>query len=355
MSNIINITNYTSSDYVNSLKDYCLSKGIDVLDLAGRSGESPDFFLHCGDYVDAQKFNHLHGLMAKIRDVPAVNELLENPLQTALDFAEWCTLRNVNGTLGLAMRCANDFAEAVALLEKYSITRTNSYSYGVIVDNDFMYLRIYEASDSKEIPDIYISPYLKLINMLNGGMFLRRSLSGDISNFSFELYTELNLDVVKNTPGSIGCRIHSGAGYTGIKVPLEFTSRQFSTTNPDLFRRLIATLDEQMKKLPQRDFLSTVRSVIRSEEWSLVSLENTARVLNISVSTLQRRLRFCGKSFKEVRNEERVEQAKEFLSLSDQTLDSIAYRLGFSNSSNFTKSFRSVTGMSPKEYRSGKR
>lgn len=354
MSGIENITNYISSDYVNCLKDFCLSKGLDVLDLAGRSGASPDFFLQHGDYVDSQEFYDLLELMAQVRDLPALNELVDKPLEAAFDFAEWCTLRNVNGVLGLTMRCANNFDEALALLEKYSVSRTNTYDYGVIVDSDFLYLKISDVSKRVQTPKRKISQYAQLINMLNGGMFLRLSLSGSTDSFSFDLYTELSFESGETVLDTIGCRLHQSAGYTGIKVPIEFVHRAFSTANPDLFKRLKASLDEQMEKLPQRDYLSVVKSVIRGQNWNLVSLENTAETLNISVSTLQRRLRACGSNFKDVRNEERVKQAKELLSLSDKTLDSIAYRLGFSNSSNFSKSFRAATGMSPKEYRNSK-
>lgn len=49
----------------------------------------------------------------------------------------------------------------------------------------------------------------------------------------------------------------------------------------------------------------------------------------------------------------RIDLAAGFLRETDDTITEIAYRVGFANSSYFTKSFRSVMGVSPREFRKG--
>ncbi len=51
--------------------------------------------------------------------------------------------------------------------------------------------------------------------------------------------------------------------------------------------------------------------------------------------------------------QKRVEQAKLLLRSSHQSIAAIADALGFCNSSHFSDAFRSITGMTPNEYREG--
>lgn len=71
----------------------------------------------------------------------------------------------------------------------------------------------------------------------------------------------------------------------------------------------------------------------------------------MSESTFQRRLKEEGVSFQTIKAEERINRAKELLLYSKDNLDSIAEQLAFSNSSNFSKSFKAAVGMSPRDFR----
>ena len=51
----------------------------------------------------------------------------------------------------------------------------------------------------------------------------------------------------------------------------------------------------------------------------------------------------------------RVEQAKQYLSMSDEPIAQIADRLQFSSSSHFSSVFQEITGKKPTEYRAENR
>ena len=59
----------------------------------------------------------------------------------------------------------------------------------------------------------------------------------------------------------------------------------------------------------------------------------------------------CGASFREYLNAVRVDEAKRLLDLGQQSVTEVALAVGFESQSYFSKVFRSVTGMTPKEYR----
>jgi AraC-like DNA-binding protein len=79
--------------------------------------------------------------------------------------------------------------------------------------------------------------------------------------------------------------------------------------------------------------------------------ERVASRLNRSCSSLQRDLRSEGTSFRDVREDTRQRLAKGYVQNSDISLQEVAFLLGFSDQSNFSRAFRRWTGKSPKDWR----
>ena len=75
-----------------------------------------------------------------------------------------------------------------------------------------------------------------------------------------------------------------------------------------------------------------------------------ARSLNQSASTLQRRLREEGATYQELLGATRHEMALEYLRQGRHSLVDVAFLLGFTDQSNFTRAFRRWTGKTPREY-----
>ena len=78
--------------------------------------------------------------------------------------------------------------------------------------------------------------------------------------------------------------------------------------------------------------------------------EAIARSLNQSASTLQRRLRDEGATYQELLDATRHEMALEYLRQGGHSLVDVAFLLGFTDQSNFTRAFRRWTGKTPREY-----
>ncbi|MDF1764450.1 MAG: helix-turn-helix domain-containing protein [Oleibacter sp.] len=82
-----------------------------------------------------------------------------------------------------------------------------------------------------------------------------------------------------------------------------------------------------------------------------ISQENSARLLEINVRNLQRRLRALGTTYRQLLDEIRYERAIELIHKPNIPLYEIAYRLCFSEPSAFYKAFRRWTGAKPGDYR----
>lgn len=82
-----------------------------------------------------------------------------------------------------------------------------------------------------------------------------------------------------------------------------------------------------------------------------VTQEMTARELNMSVRSLQRRLEEEGYTFAGLMEEIRQDLAETYVRNSRLTLNEITYLLGFSEPASFTRAFRRWKGTSPSRYR----
>jgi len=76
-----------------------------------------------------------------------------------------------------------------------------------------------------------------------------------------------------------------------------------------------------------------------------------AEISGISVRTLQRRLADEGHTYRSLVDRVRFEVASSLLRDTDATSTEIAYATAHTDSSNFARTFRRITGLSPREYR----
>ena len=84
-----------------------------------------------------------------------------------------------------------------------------------------------------------------------------------------------------------------------------------------------------------------------------VSLQDAAELSSLSVRTLQRRLAEEGRSYKDVVQEARHQIACDLLADPTARIIDVAYAVGYANPEHFSRAFRRVTGLSPREYRRG--
>jgi AraC-like DNA-binding protein len=105
--------------------------------------------------------------------------------------------------------------------------------------------------------------------------------------------------------------------------------------------------------VPTRDsgLAGAVRMHLRLTQPQWPDLEQTARALNVSASTLQRHLAAAHTSFQAVRDEVRRDLAIYRLTTSAVSLAKLAGELGFADGASFQRAFKRWTGYAPGLYR----
>ena len=82
-----------------------------------------------------------------------------------------------------------------------------------------------------------------------------------------------------------------------------------------------------------------------------VSTQSMANAMEIPLRTFQRRLKENKISYKNLVEETRKSSTLEYMANDAFSLNEIAFLVGYSESTNFFRAFKSWTGVSPVEYR----
>ena len=81
------------------------------------------------------------------------------------------------------------------------------------------------------------------------------------------------------------------------------------------------------------------------------TVQQVADHLNVSVRTLQRKLKQEGFTFQEVMDQLRKDFAMDYLSRPELSVGEVAFLLSYAETSAFSRAFKRWTGMTPVEYR----
>jgi AraC-like DNA-binding protein len=144
-----------------------------------------------------------------------------------------------------------------------------------------------------------------------------------------------------------------GAGENCVELPHALLERAVVSHDPMLFSVLDAQAETLLAALPQKNAgLAKIRAQVRvALDDGQPQLAEIAAALHMSPRTLQRRLGDEGTSFQDVVDSVREELARIYMGNPRYTLGEVAYLLGFSEISAFTRAFKRWTGMTPSRWR----
>lgn len=114
--------------------------------------------------------------------------------------------------------------------------------------------------------------------------------------------------------------------------------------------QLLQQLEQRDNDFP-RDMVQTLEQLLEWPGLAALSIEDAARLLDLSVRTLRRRLRESGSSFREVSSRVRLRQARRLLGEQGMTVSAIGQSLGFSDARAFRQAFQRWSGINPGQFR----
>ena len=130
-----------------------------------------------------------------------------------------------------------------------------------------------------------------------------------------------------------------------LDVPLPAANAELARMHDEVVVKFLAKMDE-------RDLVRRVHAeIIQRLPSGECNKPIIAFALNMSVRTLHNRLAQQQTSYQQILLQTRQELAEQYMEQQSLSVSEIAYTLGFSDCSNFSRAFQRWTGMSPTRYR----
>jgi AraC-like DNA-binding protein len=145
--------------------------------------------------------------------------------------------------------------------------------------------------------------------------------------------------------GAASSRLCFDAGY--LQLPVR---RDEAALQRMLQRALLLTVRPYRR---DRLLVERVRQVLAEHPQHARNADDLAAWLNMSPRTLHRQLREEGAKLQALKDSVRQQNAREWLLRTNRPLKQIAAEVGFANEKSFIRAFKTWTGMTPEEFRSG--
>ncbi len=249
------------------------------------------------------------------------------------------------GPLGHAWLSSKTLFEAVTRLERFIHMISKRFNVEAVENNETFIIKIERQNIQKGLHFLMDGMMAVLVTMF------RMNLGKSFKPFSVHL--------VRPEPGCMGqfktffqCPVHFNANENLLIVDKNVMHVPLTGSNPiiaDMSDRIII---DYLAKMEDSNILDRVKSeILHQLPTGNFSESSVASSLHKSSRTIQRLLSDQGTSFSELVNETRKDLALRYISDSKITITEIAFMLGFSESSSFSRAFKRWTGSSPSAYR----
>lgn len=129
--------------------------------------------------------------------------------------------------------------------------------------------------------------------------------------------------------------------------------KQLPTGNVELAHANDRIVKDYLSHLDKTHIAMQVKSkIVDLLSSGMITEQDMANALNMSLRSLQRKLREEGTSYKEILEDTRRDLASKYIQNSRLSISEISFLLGFSEISNFSRAFKRWNGRAPSEVRS---
>ncbi len=330
MKSTIAVKPLSSVTYWNHFVRYSEEHGIDVDAVVSKFSPS--------DKQDFIPFENFKALIAEI-------SLKSDKQWVGLDVAQNLQISS-HGSLGFAVTHGVNLRECLALISSYYQTRLQAMDIQAIVEGDSYSIIVTETCDwnpvNRILHEVLALTLLNIIEYVIGNETQRC-----VFNFPYpepewsDKYYEL-----------LPCSVSFGHKVASINIPLSLLSIPCVSPNARSVDYAKNQCDLELERINHYDTLSEkICYLIESNNNYSLTLETIAKYLNMSKSTLTRKLKLENNSYKSIIENLKKKQASHLLLESDLSVEAIAFKLGYEDNSNFGRSFKRWFACSPASYR----
>ncbi|CAA0121323.1 putative HTH-type transcriptional regulator [BD1-7 clade bacterium] len=337
-------SNYVSGSYVSATRNFALENMINLQLLIDGSE------LTMADLLDPPK--HITETAYCTMIINLLNAL-DDPFASAIAFGHSFVLSS-HGNLGLAAQGAATLYEAAELLCVFLKTRSSLMEASIVRDDARTNLRLMirsaEGVDPAEMDRLcrfmMLSVMINLHKLI--GQLLNEPREGEpmVIHLAYSEPEAFPYQLLSDT-----CEVVFDQDHFEMSMDSIWESWQLNAANKDVAEIAKAHCEAELRELQHSALDERIRQQLVKQISRNPTIEQMAELFNMSASTLQRKLKKYGTSYQTLKSSVRIDLAGQRLTTTDDAIDSIAADLGFSDLSNFSKSFKTATGVTPAAWR----
>jgi len=310
------------------------SYGIDPKPLFREMGLNPELMKQSGGRYRLDSIDNLWRKASQIIDDPCFG----------LKAAEYWHPSNF-GALGYAMLASNTLRTALERVDRYHRFLSDERFIELIETEEGLTFTLIPSHEKRDIPArndaiLAITMSMCRMNYIEDLAPVSVTFTHPRPSCSAKFYEYFRSPVVFKAPTN------------SLTLPIEAVEKSLPGSNPQLAELNDQVMIEYLAQLDHDRIAEKVKAVIIDQLPSgNVTDENVARELYMSSRNLQRQLQSAGTTFNTLLNEIRQDLAQKYLRDQDTNMTEIAFLLGFSESSAFSRAFKRWIGVSPTQYR----
>lgn len=148
-----------------------------------------------------------------------------------------------------------------------------------------------------------------------------------------------------------GCEVVFDSAENRLFFNKESLNSALPSANPELARANDQVVIDYLKAFDKENVVSQIRAnIIDTLPSGTISQDKIADMMHMSMRSMQRKLSQQGTSFKAIVEQVRKELALTYLKENGRSLGEVTFLLGYTEHSNFSRSFKKWTGMTPNHF-----
>ena len=333
-----------AGEYLFALREFAIKKGINVSSLLANTNLNMQILLHPPRQIRA--------LDVRQAGTNLVRELTD-PLLSSIEFGRSMSWSS-HGNLGVAIQSAETILDAAIMMEKYTPTRSEFNTLEPNIREGFVGLIVGEIPIDNNEREQDVQFFFNLATLVSIEQLLKEKLSEQSNAGSLKNHIRIHLPITEPDDFPYHyfspSKVHFSQETLELSIPISWVSLPLKTSNLELAKAATELCERDLQAQIENDITDEILSLL-SRSVQLPPLEEVAAHFCMSSSSLQRRLREKNTTYTQLKTETQRKKAKELLLTTSLPLEEIAIRLGFSDASNFSKSFKSWYGLNPGAYR----
>lgn len=250
---------------------------------------------------------------------------------------------SAHGPVGYAAVASGTLEQALEVVAQYGAARIRGVDFRLATDRDGATLEMRERFDFGDVRIFILETLLVTV------MGLLEALAGQpLERAECRLPYKAPRWAAEYAR-YVKAKVRFGAACLQIRLPRDLLETPCLTADAAAYA--VARRECERSLAGESGMAQRVRLRLLEREGDYPALAAVARELHISARTLMRKLKQEGTSYQELLDAVRKERAEWYLRETGDAVEAIAERLGYADTSNFSRVCRRWFGMSPRELR----